>query len=89
MDHPPLLIEVLLGELVLPDVLQKLQDVNLQYLPIDGSYLKMLLLADKLRVLLALQYEPNRVLELMDGLDRDDLVERDVLGAKVADDYEG
>lgn len=89
MDHPPLLIEVLLGELVLPDVLQKLQDVNLQYLPIDGPYLKMLLLADKLRVLLALQYEPNRVLELMDCLDRDDLVERDVLGAKVADDYEG
>lgn len=49
----------------------------------------MLLLADKLRILLALQYEPNRVLEFMYGLDRDDLVKRDVLGTEVADDYEG
>lgn len=39
LDHPPLLVKILLCELVFPNILQKLQDVDLQYLPIDSPYL--------------------------------------------------
>lgn len=45
LDHPPFLVEILLGKLVLAYVLQKLEEVYLQNLIIYGSDLNVLFLA--------------------------------------------
>lgn len=52
LDHPPLLIKTLLCKFVLPDVLQKIEQTNLEKLPVHRAYLQMLLLVDEIRVFL-------------------------------------
>ena len=89
LDHPPLIVKILLCELVLADVFQKLKDVNVEDLLIDCTDLYVLSLAGVFRVFFREEHSPDVFFELVDGLYAGELRHGDVLCAKIADYCEG
>ena len=89
LDHPPLIVEVLLCEFVLADVLQKLEDVYVEDLLIDRTDLYVLSFPRVLRIFFGEEHPPDVFFEFVDGLYAGELAHGDVLCAKVADYCEG